>query len=76
MIFGFPFITFIYTGGFLFSKHEAAFKYVFLFLSLVTALENLLGIWIPFMLVFARWTNPLVTVVYAMFDIILSTSDF
>jgi len=71
LVFGFPFITFIYVGSFIFSKHETAFKYVFLFILAVTAIEFLIVIpWNDFFM-FIKYTNPIVTSVVAIFSILV-----
>jgi len=76
LVFGFPFITFIYVGNFLFSKHETAFKYIFLFLLLVTGLEFLIMIpWDDFFQ-FIKYTNPIVSAITAIFSILVPPETY
>jgi hypothetical protein len=66
-------MTFIYLGSYLFSKQETAFKYVFLFLSLVTGIEYIIAIaWNDF-LNYIPYLNPMVAATYAIFNTIIDS---
>lgn len=75
LVFGLPFISFIYLGSWIFSKHETAFKYVFMLLLLVTGLMFLIMIAYADFFTVIMYVNPIVTGVMAIFSIIIVESD-
>lgn len=72
MLFGFPYMTYIYFGSYIFSKQETAFKYVFLFISLITGIEYLIAIAWTDMLKVIPYINPMIGAGYAIFMTIIS----
>lgn len=74
MIFGVPIINLVYLGGFLFDKAETAFKYVYLFVLLITGIEFIICIPRKDFFNVIMYTNPVVSVFYCIFTIMAPRS--